>query len=68
MTFLDDLISAGGNSERFDFATPDEAYNFGTMLRARIAAEGDTPFLVVDISNTVVRVNQREFDPEPVSA
>jgi hypothetical protein len=68
MTFLDYLISAGGNSERFDFDTPDEAYNFGTMMRSRIAAEGDSKFLVVDISNTVVRVKQREFDPEPVEA
>lgn len=65
MTFLDYLTSKGSDSERFDFSSPDEAYNFGNRLRDIIKSEGESKFLDVNISNTVVRVRMKEFDPVP---
>ena len=51
--FLDYL--RGASKERFDFATPQEAYEFGTTLRANLNLEG-IDSVEVDISNTVVRM------------
>ena len=65
MTFLDYLTANGNESERFDFNSPDEAYQFGNGLRGIIDSEGESKFLNVDISNTVVRVRLKEFEPVP---
>jgi hypothetical protein len=59
MTFLEYLVD-NNNLERFEFNSPDEAYNFGVRLRDIIAVEGDDECIEVDISNTVVRVRLNE--------
>lgn len=61
-TFLDYLVANGSDHERFDFSTPDEAYEFGTRLRMNIEAENahsGVCNLEVSISNTVVRVRAK---------
>lgn len=60
MTFLEYLIDNGKEFERFDFNSPDEAYNFGVKIRYNIEMEGDADTIEVDISNTVVRVKVLE--------
>ena len=51
--FLDYL--RGASRERFDFSTPQEAYEFGTTIRANLIIEG-IDCVEVDISNTIVRI------------
>lgn len=63
MTFLDYFTAHGQDVERFDFDSPDEAYQFGNKLRKIIEKEGETKFIEVEISNTVVRVRLTEFEP-----
>ncbi len=48
-------LEGNGGKERYDFSTPDEAYNFGQELRRNIAKEFYTGKIEVSISNSVVR-------------
>lgn len=60
MTFLEYLLENNKEFERFDFETPDQAYQFGVKIRNNIDQEGDSDTIEVEISNTVVRVRVLE--------